>query len=54
LSEQARYLSPAGEQCHSPLRLPADLDQARALHESLKQQFEAILKKCAKPVPWAV
>lgn len=52
LSEQARYLSPAGSQTHEPLRIPQDINDAKQLHNDIKSALEEEYKKRKKPHPW--
>ena len=51
LSEQARYLSPAGINVFTPLKVPRDVDQARVCFESIRSKLEAILMKDKKTIP---
>jgi hypothetical protein len=52
LSEQARYLAPAGTATSQPLRLPADVEQAKALHMAVRRNLEALYENDKKKAPW--
>lgn len=49
LSEQARYLSPAGVESYEPLRVPADIEQAR---HAIKRSMEVAYSAKKKQAPW--
>jgi hypothetical protein len=53
LSEQARYLSPAGITAYTPLKVPRDVDQARMCYESIRSKLEALLAREKKTIPWS-
>ena len=52
LSEQARYLSPAGSQTYEPLRIPQDVNDAKQLHEDIKRHIAEQYRKRKKSTPW--
>ena len=51
ISEQARYLSPAGSHTHEPLHLPRDVHQALALFTDIRRQIEREYQTRGKPLP---
>ena len=52
LSEQARYLSPAGAETYEPLRLPRDRDDAEALFKNIREKIENVYTLQGKKAPW--
>ena len=53
LSEQARYLSPAGAETYEPLRVPRDIEQAKMYFQKIRSVIEALYTSNSKPIPWA-
>jgi len=52
ISEQARYLSPAGSETYEPLRT-ADVLSAKALYDEIKNRLEGqYQERLKKPAPW--
>ena len=53
ISEQARYLSPAGSETYEPLQ-PKDISAAKVFYESIKKTLEGVYQdRLKKPAPWA-
>ena len=52
VSEQARYLSPAGSETYEPL-ITTDVESARTLYEAIKKKLESQYQQRLKnPAPW--